>query len=64
MVSLAVFLCLAVAGLLLLVAIGWGGFLLLVQLGVIVREAGKPQHVDTHDYSLKQGREVGREEQQ
>lgn len=63
MVSLAVILCLVVAGALLLAGIGWGGFLLLVQLGVIVREAGKPQHVDTLDYSLKQGREVGREEE-
>jgi|GEM_PF-698055 hypothetical protein len=53
-----VLLCGLVFGLLALVGIGWGIFLLLVQLGVIVKEAQKPQHVDTFDYSLSQGREV------
>lgn len=51
-------LCMLVMGLLLVVGIGWGGFLLLVQLGVIVKEVQKPQHSDSFDYSLSQGREV------
>ena len=57
-------LLLIVAACVVLGAIGWGVFLVLVQLGVIVQEAGKPAHQDSYDYSLKQGREVGREEDQ
>lgn len=53
-----VLLCGLVFGLLALVGVGWGVFLLLVQLGVIVKEVQKPQHVDSFDYSLSQGREV------
>jgi hypothetical protein len=58
-ISLMLILMLVIGGLLLVAALGWGVFLLLVQLGVIVKEAGKPQHADTYDYTLKQGREVG-----
>jgi hypothetical protein len=53
-----VVLCGLVFGLLAVAGIGWGVFLLLVQLGVIVKEVQKPQHVDSFDYSLSQGREV------
>jgi hypothetical protein len=41
-----------------LLAIGVGGFLLLVKLGVIVREAARPPLQDYGDYRLDQGREV------
>jgi hypothetical protein len=39
-----------------------GGFLLLVKLGVIVREAQRPTYQDTGDYRIDQGREVRPEE--
>lgn len=64
MTSLGILLLFIVAALLVLAAAGWGTFLLLVQLGVIVKEAGKGQHSDSYDYSLSQGREVGRNDQQ
>jgi hypothetical protein len=64
MMSVFLILLLVLGGLLLLAALSWGGFLLLVQLGVIVHEAGKPMHLDSANYSLKQGREVGRDEEQ
>ncbi|MCU0490788.1 MAG: hypothetical protein MUD01_04340 [Chloroflexaceae bacterium] len=54
----------AIAALLFLALIGWGGFWLLVQLGVIVREARRPPHQDTGSYSLSQGHEVGRDERE
>jgi hypothetical protein len=58
---------------LLVIAIVLGGIMLmagaivgliifLVQIGVIAREAGRPTHRDTSDYSLGQGREAGRSE--
>lgn len=53
-----------ICGILLLIPIGWGIFLLLVQLGVIVNEARKPAYTDTNNYTLQQGRDVGRDEQQ
>ena len=40
-----------------LVAIGVGSFLLLVKLGVIVREASRPPLQDYGDYRIEQGRE-------
>ncbi|MFP4437302.1 MAG: hypothetical protein ACLFVO_08635 [Chloroflexaceae bacterium] len=56
-------LLIAIAGLVLLGLLGWGFFLLLVQLGVIVNEARKPAYRDTGNYSLSQGHDVGKEEQ-
>jgi hypothetical protein len=42
-----------------LVAIlGVGGFIVLVKLGVIVREASRPAYQDSGDYRIDQGREV------
>ena len=53
---------LVVAAILVLMIVGWGALLLLIQLGVIVKESSKPVHTDTSNYSLQQGREVGRED--
>jgi hypothetical protein len=47
-----------------LAVIGVGGFIVLLQLGVIVREAGRPVTQDRGSYSLDQGREVRPEEEQ
>jgi hypothetical protein len=54
---------LIVCGLVALAVIGVGGFLVLVKLGVIVREASRPAYQDHGDYSLDQGREVRPEEE-
>ena len=54
---------LVVCGLVALAVIGVGGFLVLVKLGVIVREASRPTYQDHSDYSLDQGREVRPEEE-
>lgn len=56
-------LLIVLVGMVLLSLIGWGVFLLLVQLGVIVNEARKPAHHDTGTYRLDQGRDVGKEQQ-
>ena len=42
----------------LLVVLGVGAFLVLVKLGVIVREASRPAYQDSGDYRIDQGREV------
>lgn len=55
-------LLLIVGGLLLLGMLGFGLFMLLVQLGVIVKKAGEPPYQDMSDYSLQQGREIGKDE--
>jgi hypothetical protein len=55
-----VILCVIVA----LSVIGVGGFLVLLKLGVIVREASKPTYLDSGNYSMDQGREVRSEEEQ
>jgi hypothetical protein len=52
------FLVLGFCAIIALVAIGVGGFLLLVKLGVIVREASRPPLQDYGDYRIDQGREV------
>lgn len=52
-------LAVVVCGLILFAVLGYGLFILLIQLGVIVREAQRPPHVDTGDYRLEQGREAG-----
>ena len=49
----------ALCALVLLATAGWWIFWLLVQLGVIVRAAQRPPHVDAGDYRLDQGRDVG-----
>lgn len=55
-------LAVVICGLVLLGVFGWGLFLLLIQLGVIVREARKPPHIDAGTYELRQGRDVGQDE--
>lgn len=62
MISIGLIILALLAVLLLLALIGWGGFWLLIQLGVIVHEARKPAYSDTNDYRLSQGREAGRDE--
>jgi hypothetical protein len=49
-------------GILLLSAVGWGTFWVLIQLGVIVQKAAEPPTTDTNNYSLGQGRDVGNSE--
>jgi hypothetical protein len=50
------------AGILLLLSVGWGIFWVLLQLGVIVQKAAEPPTTDTNNYSLGQGRDVGQGE--
>ena len=60
MVSLPLlFVCAVVA----LAVIGLAVFLVLLKLGVIVREASRPTYQDYGDYRLDQGREVRPEDQ-
>jgi hypothetical protein len=54
---------LAFCALIVLIAIGAGVFVVLLKLGVIVREASRPAVQDFGDYSLDQGREVRPEEE-
>ena len=61
--NMLLLLLLVVCGLVALAVIGVGGFLVLVKLGVIVREASRPAYQDHGDYSLDQGREVRPEEE-
>ena len=53
------FICGAVA----LAVLGVGGFIVLLKLGVIVREASRPTYIDHGNYTLDQGREVRPEEE-
>lgn len=53
---------LIICGLILLVVGGMGLFTLLLKLGVIVRAAQRPPHMDAGDYRLDQGREVRHED--
>ena len=62
MISLSIIL-LALCALIALVAIGAGTFVVLLKLGVIVREASRPTYQDTRDFPLEQGREVRPEEE-
>jgi len=54
---------LILCGLVAVAVIGVAGFLVLLKLGVIVREASRPTYQDHGDYSLDQGREVRPEEE-
>ena len=47
-----------------LAVLGVGGFIVLLKMGVIVREASRPTLEDRGSYSLDQGREVRPEEEQ
>lgn len=62
MISLSLVL-LAFCAVVALAAIGAGTFLVLLKLGVIVREASRPSYQDHGSYSLDQGREVRPEEE-
>lgn len=53
---------LVLCGLVLLATLGLGLITLLIKLGVIVREAQKPQYLDAGDYRIDQGREVTAED--
>ncbi|WP_129627397.1 hypothetical protein [Candidatus Oscillochloris fontis] len=57
---MATFFLFLLGGLLLLSLVGWGTFWILVQLGVIVQKAVEPPTTDTNNYSLDQGRDVGK----
>jgi hypothetical protein len=50
------------AGILLLASVGVGTFWALAQLGVIVQKAAEPPTTDTNNYTLSQGRDVGKSE--
>jgi hypothetical protein len=52
----------ALAAIVLIVGLGWGLFFVLVQLGVIAQKAMEPPTQDSGDYSLDQGRDVGKPE--
>ena len=56
--SMLVLLLLVFCAIVLLLVVGAGAFLVLVKLGVIVREASRPTIEDRGSYSLEQGREV------
>ena len=60
MVSLSLLLVCAIVA---LVVLGLGGFLVLLKLGVIVREASRPTYQDYGDYRMDQGREVRPEDE-
>lgn len=60
--SMGVLALVILCGIGLIAILGWGIFLLLVQLGVIVQKASEPPYTDMGGYSLEQGRDVGREE--
>jgi len=55
---------LILCGVVLLLVLGAGMIGLLIKLGVIVREARRPPHLDSGDYRLDQGREAGTDRQQ
>jgi hypothetical protein len=54
---------LAFCAVVLLAVLGIGGFLVLVKLGVIVREASRPAYQDSGEYRMDQGREVRPEDE-
>lgn len=56
------FILIVLAGILLLIGVGWGLFFFLIQLGVIVQKAAEPPTTDTNNYSLGQSRDVGKGE--
>lgn len=53
---------LVLCGIILLASLSLGLITLLIKLGVIVREAQKPQYLDAGDYRINQGREVTTED--
>jgi ABC-type branched-subunit amino acid transport system permease subunit len=53
---------LVIGGIMLLAGAVVGLIIFVVQIGVITREANRPVHRDTSNYSLSQGREAGRAE--
>jgi hypothetical protein len=55
---------LVLCGVVLLFVVGAGLITFLIKIGVIVREAQRPPHVDAGDYRLDQGHEVRGEDQQ
>jgi hypothetical protein len=55
---------LILCGLIALTMLGVGGFVVLLKLGIIVREAQRPTYQDYGSYTIDQGREVRPEEEQ
>jgi hypothetical protein len=51
-------LLLIVCAIAILAVLGVSIFMVLIKLGIIVREASRPAYQDAGDYSLDQGREV------
>jgi hypothetical protein len=58
------FALLVICAIVALAVLGIGGFIVLLKLGVIVREASRPTYQDRGSYSLEQGREIRPEEEQ
>jgi hypothetical protein len=58
------FLLVALCAAIVLAVLGLGVFVVLLKLGVIVRESQRPVHQDFGTYTLSQGREVRPEEEQ
>jgi hypothetical protein len=56
-------LLLVICAIAVLAVLGVSVFIVLVKLGVIVREASRPAYQDAGDYRLDQGREVRPEEE-
>lgn len=54
---------LVVCGVVLLFAVGAALITFLIKIGVVVREAQRPPHMDAGDYRLNQGREVRSEDE-
>jgi hypothetical protein len=61
-ISGLVLVALVLCGLVLVALLGTGLIMLLIKVGVIVRAAQRPPHLDAGDYRLEQGREVRSED--
>jgi len=55
---------LVLCGIVLLFVVGAGLITFLIKVGVIVRAAQQPPHIDASDYRLNQGRDVRGEDEQ
>jgi hypothetical protein len=61
--TLPTLLLLIVCAIAILAVLGVSIFLVLIKLGIIVREASRPAYQDAGDYGLDQGREIRPEEE-
>lgn len=60
--SFALIVVLALCAVVLLAVVGVGLFTFLVKIGVIIKQAQRPPHIDKGNYRLDQGREVRAED--